>query len=186
MTAPQATSLRSSRNSVRLKAKLYDPARKRAGSTWIEGVSSMKLQVRNHKAFTLVEVLIVVVILGILAAVIVPAMSNATQEASVGTTVHELEKIKRAVAVFQARNENQLPSVTAGDGTWGDLIANTGEYLKEAPANPYVGGENARVIIIGTSPDSSYQTAHGWIYNDTTGEIWAGGFDANDEPLPLP
>ncbi len=143
----------------------------------------MNVSARNTKAFTLVEILIVVVILGILAAVVVPQFVGAVEESSVTTTQSELKKLRRALEVFQVRNENTLPTVEAGDGTWGDLIAGNGEYLKEAPANPYVGGENARVIVLGTAPDSAYQTTHGWIYNATTGEIWAGAFDANDEPI---
>ncbi|MFG0313742.1 MAG: type IV pilin protein [Phycisphaerales bacterium] len=143
---------------------------------------------RNHTkgAFTLVEILIVVVILGILAAIVVPQFVGAVTETSIATTQSELTKLRRAVEVFQVRNEIGLPAVAAGDGTWGDLIANSGEYLKEAPANPYVGGANAKVIVLGAGPDAAYQNTHGWIYNDATGEIWAGSFDVNDEPLPLP
>ena len=138
----------------------------------------------RHKAFTLVEILIVVVILGILAAVVIPQFAGAVSEAGVGTTQSELTKIRRAIEVFRVRNENALPTVEAGDGTWGDLIEGNGEYLKEAPANPYIGGENAKVIVIGTEPDTEYQQDYGWIYNEETGDIWAGGFDADDEPLP--
>jgi len=138
------------------------------------------------RAFTLVEILIVVVILGILASIVVPQFAGAITEASVGTTQSELEKLRRAVEVFQVRNENSLPVVTAGDGTWGSLISGAGEYLKEAPANPYIGGTNKQVITLGTAPDTVFQTTHGWIYNSTTGEIWAGGFDVNDDPLPRP
>lgn len=137
-------------------------------------------------AFTLVEILIVVVILGILAAVVVPQFVGAVTESSIATTQTELTKLRRAIEVFQVRNENSLPSVSAGNGTWGDLISNNGEYLKDAPSNPYVGRDNARVIVLGNGPDTAYQNTYGWIYNSTTGEIWAGGFDANDEPLPLP
>ncbi len=139
-----------------------------------------------RSGFTLVEILIVVVILGILAAIVVSSFIGAVEEATIGTTQSELQKLRRAVEVFQVRNENALPAVTAGNGTWGDLIANTGEYLKEAPTNPYVGGANNQQIIIASTPDAAYQTTHGWIYNDITGEIWAGGFDMNDEPLPRP
>ena len=60
----------------------------------------------------------------------------------------------------------------------------TGAYLKEAPANPYVGGENAKVITIGDGPDDAFQSAYAWIYDDSTGQVWAAGFDEDDEPLP--
>lgn len=139
-----------------------------------------------RNGFTLVEILIVVVILGLLAAIVVPSFMDAVRTASIGTTQSELHKLRRAVEVFQVRNENLLPNISAGDGTWGDLIAGTGEYLKEAPVNPYVGGINQQQIIIAGTPDAAFQTAHGWVYNDATGEIWAGGFDLNDDPLPRP
>ncbi len=142
------------------------------------------IQHTTRRAFTLVEILIVVVILGVLAAIVVASMGRSTEEAAIGTTLHELHKLQRAVEVYQARHENLLPSVEAGEGTWGELVGR--EYLKEAPLNPYVGGDNAKVIAISDTPDSEYQTTHGWVYSATTGEVWAGGFDADDNPLPRP
>jgi len=139
-----------------------------------------------RRAFTLVEILIVVVILGILAAIVVPRFANARDEAAVGTTVYELEKLRRAIDVYMARHDNALPPVTAGNGTWGPLTDGNGEYLKAAPSNPYVGGAAARVIAIGAGPDGAYQQTHGWIFDDTTGEVWAGSFDANDVAIPRP
>lgn len=141
---------------------------------------------QTQRAFTLVEILIVVVILGILAAIVVPQFVGAVEESAVTTTKSELEKLRRAVEVFQVRNGHELPAVAAGDGTWGDLIVSSGAYLKEPPANPYVSGVNAKVIVIGDAPDATYQTAHAWIYNDATGQVWAGGFDSEDQPLPRP
>ncbi|MEZ6234490.1 MAG: type II secretion system protein [Phycisphaerales bacterium] len=138
-----------------------------------------------RRAFTLVEILIVVVILGILAAIVVPQFANATQESSIQTTVYELEKLRRAMSVYQARHRNDLPPVAEGFGTWADLVAD-GEYLKEAPRNPYVGGDNAIYIIIAGAPDAGYQQDHGWVFDDVTGEIWAGSFDIDDQPLPRP
>lgn len=140
---------------------------------------------RTARAFTLVEILIVVVILGILAAVVVPQFSSAATETKHGTTQHELDKIRRAIEVYRVRNSNQLPTVTAGDGTWGPLTG-AREYLSGPPINPWVGGTNRRVIAIGTGPDSAFQTTHGWIFDPATGSVWAGGFDGNDEPLPKP
>lgn len=139
----------------------------------------------RRRAFTLVEILIVVVILGILAAIVVPQFVNARDEAAMGTTVSELEKLRRAIDVFRARNSNQVPTVVAGNQTWGPLVG-SGEYLKDGPLNPWVGSSNAGVIILRDSPDVAYQSNYGWIYDPATGRVWAGGFDANDDPLPKP
>ena len=146
----------------------------------------MRLPRRCTKAFTLVEILIVVVILGILAAIVVPQFVGATEEARQTTTIHELEKLRRAVGVYQARYDNAIPPVEPGDGTWGPLVFQRGEYLAAPPINPWVGGANRRVIVIGDAPDAEYQTDHAWIFNEDTGEIWAGSFDENDEPLTPP
>lgn len=137
----------------------------------------------SRHGFTLVEILIVVVILGIMASMVVPQFAAAREEAAEGTTVHELAKLRRALDVYMVRHENQFPEIEEGDGTWGDLVASTGEYLKSPPSNPYVGEENARVIVIRDTPDEAYQSDYGWIFNDQDGSIWAGSFDADDKPI---
>lgn len=137
----------------------------------------------THAGFTLVEVLIVVVILGILAAIVVPQYMGATQDASEKTAFHEVKRLRKAVEVYLIRHGNELPDVEEGDKTWGSLIS-VGDYLKTAPVNPYVGGENAGYIVLADTPDVAFQTDYGWIYDPDTGNVWAGGFDANDEPLP--
>lgn len=144
---------------------------------------------RAPRAFTLVEILIVVVILGILAAIIVPNVASATDEASSTTTYSELGKLRRAVEVYGIRNPGALPDVIEGDGieddAWAQLVQ-PGEYLSSAPANPWVGGDNQFYVVIGAVPDPAYHTNYAWIYDDASGDIWAGGFDGDDNPLPKP
>lgn len=144
---------------------------------------------KRARAFTLVEILIVVVILGILAAIIVPNFATATQEAQSTTTFSELGKLRRAMEVFGIRNPGTMPNVIEGDGVaddaWGELVQ-PGEYLQGPPANPWVGGDNRYYVIIRNSPDVAYQNTYAWIYDDTSGDIWAGGFDGNDQPIPRP
>lgn len=136
--------------------------------------------------FTLVEILIVVVILGILAALVVPKFASATQDAQDGATIDQLSKVRRALDVYYAKN-NQWPDVTAGTGTWGSLTSVGGfVYLRGTPMNSWVGGANGTKIIFGTGPDGSYQTTHGWIYDPVTGSVWAGCFDVNGRPYPRP
>lgn len=137
---------------------------------------------RAERAFTLVEILIVVIILGVLAAIITPHFTGAVTEASIGTASHELAKLRRAIEVYQISNHNALPDVDEGDGTWGELTSGN-QYLKSAPVNPYVGGDNAGVIVFGNIPDVAFQRDYGWIYDAATGEVWAGSFDEDDLPI---
>ena len=132
-------------------------------------------------AFTLIEILIVVIILGILAAIIVPQMTSATQQSAVAATQSERHKLETHIEYYRAGNSGALPTVTAGNGTWGEIIGPG--YLRSAPINSWVGSPNGKVIAFGVAPDAAYQTAHGWIYNPANGEVFAGSFDANNQPL---
>jgi general secretion pathway protein G len=139
-----------------------------------------------RRGFTLVEVLIVVVILGVLAAIVIPQFTSASQETQSTATLHEVQKLRRHIGVYRARNNQQLPTVTEGDGTWGEIIG--ANYLQSAPGNPWIGGAFSQRIRFGSGPDTTYPVTqdYGWIYNTTTGEVWAAGFNGLDQPLARP
>ena len=139
------------------------------------------LQYTRRAAFTLVEILIVVVILGILAAMVVPQLTNAAQDAASTSTFSELQKIRRHISMYRSRNSDRLPVVEEDDGAWGALIGV--DHLLSAPVNAWVGGENSRVIVFGDAPDTEYHRDYGWIFDPVSGEVWAGGFDENDQPF---
>ncbi len=69
----------------------------------------------NRSAFTLVEILIVVVILGILAAIVVPRFAGATDEARQSTFIASLKTYADAVEYFTAREGRYPPD--GGSGT---------------------------------------------------------------------
>src|SRR4051794_13563026 len=98
---------------------------------------------RVSRAFTLVEILIVVVILGILASIVVPQFATATSDAQKCAMEDQVAKIRRVLAVYYVRNGNVYPTITAGNGTWGELLAPGSNYLRQAPVNMWVGGANA-------------------------------------------
>jgi type II secretion system protein G len=135
------------------------------------------------RGFTLVEILIVVVILGILAAIVVPTMVRATDDAAENATLTELQKLRNHLGVYFARNMT-FPAVAEGEGAWGELISQS--YLSAAPVNSWVGMGHGREIVFGTGPDGVYQTDYGWIYDPSSGDVWAGGFDAGDKPIDKP
>lgn len=140
----------------------------------------------NIRAFTLVEVLIVVVLLGILAAIVVPQYANATGDAKINATRDQLIKIRRALEVYYVRNNNRFPVVTTGDGTWGEIAAMGNTYLREKPLNQWVGGDRAGIITFGTAPDTGFTSDYGWIFDPATGEVWASSHDINGTPYPRP
>ena len=133
----------------------------------------MKRTIR--KAFTLVEILIVVVILGILAAIVVPQFTNATQDAQAGNIKAQLDTLNNQIELYKARTNN-YPTITelntdssnaafAGKG-WGPLI--DGGYVKAPPANPFNNG---------TAVAAAAAAGNGWHYDATTGVLGAVNFD---------
>ncbi|MCC6678575.1 MAG: type II secretion system protein [Phycisphaerales bacterium] len=93
---------------------------------------------RRTSAFTLVEILIVVVILGILAAIVVPQFTNATQDAQAGNIQAQLDTLNNQLELYRARENEYPPLFLAGGATaWDDMTA--GGYIKTPPVNPFNG-----------------------------------------------
>lgn len=128
---------------------------------------------RVRKAFTLVEILIVVVILGILAAIVVPQFTRAADEARGGNVATQISTIENQLELFRARTgayptvAEMQTAVTVGPATgatnWGILVDN--DYLKEPPINPFTGGIDVGAVGSGAS----------WEYDPATGSLTATG-----------
>ena len=130
------------------------------------------------KGFTLVEILIVVVILGILAAIVVPQFTNAANEARGGNVATQVSTIENQLELWAARNNGLYPDLVT-DG-WGDSstpLTMIGEnYLKELPVNPFTNSSSVIANTTFLSSDDVFPSAgstDGWVYNRTTGNIAA-------------
>lgn len=75
-----------------------------------------------------------------------------------------------------------MPALGTGANDGWETFVVSG-LLPEAPANTFIGGPNARKVVIGFNPDSEAHSNYGWIFNPDTGELWAAGLDAKDQPL---
>jgi len=141
---------------------------------------------RRSRGFTLVEILIVVVILGILSAIVVPQFSMATNETERTATLDQLVKLREAIDLYHVKNNATYPDISPGfgDPAWGSLIGP--DYMRGCGINSWVGNAAGRTVVYGTGPDTGYQSTYGWIYNPATGDLWAGSFDQSDQPFPRP
>ena len=82
------------------------------------------MHAHTRKAFTLVEILIVVVILGILAAIVVPRFIDAGQDAKIGAFVASLKTYADTCEYYNIK-EGQYP----GDGSSGVVPVGLESYL---------------------------------------------------------
>ena len=135
----------------------------------------------KKQGFTLVEILIVVVILGILAAIVVPQFTNAANEARGGNVATQVSTIENQLELFAARNSGSYPDL-ATDG-WGDT-ATAGtmigdDYLKDLPVNPFT---NSSTVVNNTTFDDAdpsisvftvANSTDGWVYDSGSGNIAA-------------
>lgn len=90
------------------------------------------------RAFTLVEILIVVVILGILAAIVVPAFGSATEESRASAFATSVTSMSRAMRLYQAREGLYPPDLSTG--VWGPELSgyiHEADYESETP----IGGQ---------------------------------------------
>lgn len=88
------------------------PLDTRAFYSHTEHMHALARQARS--AFTLVEILIVVVILGILAAIVVPQFTGATDEARMGAFVSSLKTYADACEYFSAKEGHFPPDSSSG------------------------------------------------------------------------
>jgi prepilin-type N-terminal cleavage/methylation domain-containing protein len=85
------------------------------------GLMSRKLQrarsacgARGARAFTLIEILIVVVILGIMAMIVIPQFSNASHQARENTLKDDMRFLRLQVQVFAAQHRDVPPGYPGG------------------------------------------------------------------------
>lgn len=127
-----------------------------------------------RSGFTLVEILIVVVILGILAAIVIPQFTSASETAKSSSLTAQLQTIRSQLELYQVQHNGDYPTLAQ---MWDNLTSTTdisgatsgsdyGPYLQKAPTNPF---ENSSSVVAAGSAASG----EGWTYNATTGEIKA-------------
>lgn len=137
-----------------------------------------------RSGFTLVELLIVVIILGILAGVVIPQFSSASIEAKEAALMTDLAALRNAIDLYKVQHNDAYPGTISGTTNWANFVTHLttqtkadgtagtdfGPYLRTGvPKNPFNALNTGTVgAVPGTADDSS-----GWYYDDSTGEIRA-------------
>ena len=103
---------------------------------------------QRNRAFTLVEIMIVVLIIGILMAIAVPNFVKARESSRRNTCIANLKQVdsaKEQWAMDQRKNAGDACAMT-------DLVG-TAAYLKATPVCP--SGGTYTVAVVGTNPTCS-------------------------------
>ncbi len=132
---------------------------------------------RRAHAFTLVEILVVVVILGILAAIVVPQFTSAASESRDSSLKMDLYRIRQQIQIYRQQHDGRFPTLadfeaqmtTASDkqgdtAPLGTVGYNLGPYIREVPVNPHTSSRDISAGAIGSSA---------WFYDETDGTFRA-------------
>ena len=134
----------------------------------------MRTQVK--RAFTLIEILIVVVILGILAAIVIPQFTNASEEAARSSTQSQLQTVRSQVELYRVQHQGILPDLLTNG--WDDMTTmdpTFGRYLQQDPRNAM--RQNQSTVIAGTATDTGVDA--GWVWDATEEQLYAVDRDGN-------
>lgn len=137
----------------------------------------------RKKGFTLVEILIVVIILGILAAVVIPQFSEASNDTREASVMTDLKTIRSQIQLYKAQHleaypddfEAQMTSYTDVDGEDQAAYDSThrfGPYMLRVPPNPWTGVNTVTTVTgAATAYSAAADMTAGWWYNSDTGEF---------------
>ena len=137
-----------------------------------------KYATRKRKAFTLIELIAVIVVLAILAGVALPKYFDYAAQAKESACKGVLGGVRAGVANFYA---NSAISGTAGYPTYAELTT-VGTVMQEPiPENPYndlatLKDEDGNYVAANPPVDGTT----GWCYDETNGKFWANS-DSVDE-----
>ena len=124
----------------------------------------------NKKGFTLIELMIVVAIIGILAAIAIPKFADLINKSKEGATKGSLSSVRSAIQVYYGDNEGWFPVDSLAC-----LTANA-KYLSEIPKAklPNTGHGDIDAVAVAAADDG------GWLYFNTrtTPSTW-GNFVVN-------
>ncbi len=133
---------------------------------------------RAERGFTLVEILIVVVILGILAAIVLPQFTQASTEAKTYSLASDVQSFRGQIQLYKTQHTDTLPTganfvnaMLYVSDVYGAINVGVktrsgtylyGPYLARIEVNPFTNSSSVAAYGSGTTTD-------GWEYEETTG-----------------
>ena len=130
----------------------------------------------NQKGFTLIELVMIIVILGILAAVAIPKYQDLSGEAKEAAARGALGAVRSAITIYYANHAVQ------DSAHWPPLDSVRYAIMAQGiPNNPYCpSDEYPDSVIAGVTKGTLVGTDCGWAYLAADGEIWLNT-DENSE-----
>ncbi len=136
------------------------------------------------KAFSLAELMIVLAILGIMAAIVVPYFKSQSTEAKKAVAQDHLRIFRGAIELYAAQHrgippgyEDNDPQTSPDSLYFYQQVILGGEYVRKMPDNPFNNLDTMNVIGNNETFPSAATGDYGWVYQPATKTIrldWPG------------
>ncbi|MEZ6065195.1 MAG: type II secretion system protein GspG [Planctomycetaceae bacterium] len=131
---------------------------------------------RSRRGFTLLEVLIVVAIIGVIAAMVVPRLLGQQQQAYIDITKGNIKSAETAIELYAKDDFGRFPKASGNEEVWVLLMkprTKDGRQIPAVASEPFKDGWGHRLYYEWTSAE-----------NDSTGmgkpKLWSAGPDGEN------
>ena len=132
---------------------------------------------RQRVGFTLIEIVVVVMIIGILVAIAAPRMLNVMGDATDNSVRQSLDVVRGAIEEYATQNGGAYPT----DQNAVQFKNALKPYLRGPfPSSPVGGNPPDKVTMSAADPLVANNTG-GWTYNGTTGEFIINCTDVSED-----
>lgn len=143
----------------------------------------------RKSGFTLIEILIVMTILGVLAATVVPKFSSAALDSRTSVLRQDLQAVRGQIGLYRHHHNEALPAAMGETGEDfarrmttrtdrnGEEGTEFGPYMQRIPINPFT---STRTVRVGGMPAGA--NTHAWRFDPETGWLQSDdNFDGNND-----
>ena len=88
---------------------------------------------RSEEGFTLIELMIVIVILGVLAGIVIFAVGGITDNGNVAACKSDVKTVSVAVEAYKAKNGTYPTTLDGGAGSTTDVVHTPNQFLRPQP-----------------------------------------------------
>ncbi len=140
----------------------------------------------KQKGFTLIELMIVVAIIGILAAIAIPRFAQMLEKSREGSTKGNLGSIKSAASIYYGDTQGTWPSTLESMSIYGfsryldnlSSVKVTGAFVAGATSPA---GNLVTMTIMSSVPTGS---GTGWLYDSNFGSVYVNSTVQDSKGLP--
>jgi general secretion pathway protein G len=120
-----------------------------------------------RRAFTLIELLLVMVIIAILAGVVALKVTGRTEQAKHSRALQDVANLKTAIGAFEVDTGSYPQSLAQLTDNSGNITGWHGPYIEKLPQDPWMhdyiyhppGGESTEFQLLSAGPDGQENTA---------------------------